>query len=68
MVIFAIIFICGLFNSDMNSLFSNELSNNINFEKAVKSLVIIVNFVYIIFITGMYLIGKCIFKKGVNVE
>jgi len=67
-VIFCVTFGIGLINSDINSLFSNTISQDVNFEKAVKSLVIITNVVYAIFITGIYLVGKVLFKKGVNVD
>ena len=67
LIILGIIYSIGLLNTDMNNLFSTTdiFTGNI---KAVKLLVIIVNIVYIIFISGMYFIGKKIFNKGVNVE
>ena len=68
MIIFTIIFIIGMINSDISILFNNELTNDIKFESAVKLLTLIVNAVYILFIGLLYMIGKWAFKKGVDVE
>lgn len=67
-ILFGIVYGIGLLNSDINSLFTNTLNNDIKLESAVKLLVIIVNIVYVLFITAMYYLGKNIFKKGVNVD
>ena len=67
-VIFVIIFTIGNINPDINNLFKDNIKPDLNFEASVKSLVIIVNMVYFVFISSMYFIGKRIFKKGVNVE
>ena len=67
-VIFGITLGIGSVNSDIASLFTKTVKEDINFEIAVKSLVLIVNIVYIIFISTMYIVGKKLFKKGINVD
>ena len=67
-VIFAITLGIASVNSDIASLFTKTVKEDINFELAVKSLVLIVNMVYIVFISIMYIVGKKLFNKGVNVD
>ena len=62
-----IAYLTSALNTDLNSLFTSNLSNIPNLS-SIKMLILIVNILYIIFITCMYFIGKKIFNKGVNVE
>lgn len=65
-IILLIIYALGLFNQDLNSLFT---SSAVTLDLApVKALMIITMIIYVLFITIMYFIGKKIFNKGVNVD
>ena len=65
-ILLVIIYLIGLFSTDIKVLFDTVFN-----EKTVtsmKSLVIIVNILYLVFIVGMYFIGKMIYNKGVDVD
>ena len=66
LIILGIIYIIGYFNSDIGILFK-EASNTI-MQSSFKTLIVVVDMLYLIFIFIMYFIGKKIFNKGVNVE
>ncbi len=58
------LFIAGLFNSDIMSLFKNiEVSSNV-----VKIMMYIDILVYAIYNLGIYFIGNKLLNKGVNVD
>ena len=65
---FIVILTVGLADENTRGLFNNELVNDTNFESAVKTLEITMNFVYALFNIGLYFVGKAIFKKGVNID
>ena len=65
-LLLGIVYSIGLINADIYVLFKYPV--DLDILKSVKLLVIIVNIIYIVFITSMYFIEKKIFKKGVNVE
>ena len=68
LIIMGLIVIIGSFNSDVAGLFSGTANDNLNFSGAVKYLIAIVNIIYILFVAGMYFVGKKLFNKGVNVD
>ncbi len=58
------LFVAGLFNSDIMSLFKNlEVSSN-----ALKSMMLVGTLVYAIYNLGIYFIGNKLLNKGVNVN
>ena len=59
------IFIVGLFNSDVMSIFK---SNNINNLTIIKPLIFILMFVYVLIILGISYTSRKELEKGVNVE
>ena len=65
-IILAIIYAIGLLNTNLNDLFVNSIPADI--ESSLKTLVIIVNIIYAIFLTGMYFVGRKIYLKGINVD
>ena len=65
LLILGIVYIVGLFNTPIGSLFNNNYNV---LDDSYKSLIIIVNIIYVVFISIMYFIGKKLFNKGVNVE
>ena len=67
LIILGLIYAIGLINSDINEMFNN-ISNYSGDTANVKSLVVIVNSMYTLFIVLMYFIGRKIFKKGINVD
>ncbi len=59
-----VLFIAGLLNSDIMSLFNNiEVSSN-----ALKSMMLVGTLVYGIYNLGIYFIGNKLLNKGVNVD
>ena len=59
-----VLFIAGLLNSDIMSLFNNiEVSSN-----ALKSMMLVGILVYAIYNLGIYFIGNKLFNKGVDVD
>ncbi len=66
LLILGIIYIIGFFNTDISLLFK-EYTTTI-MDSSFKTLILIVDILYLIIITILYFIGKKIFKKGVNVE
>ncbi len=59
-----VLFIAGLLNSDIMSLFNNiEVSS-----KALKSMMLVGTLVYGIYNLGIYFIGNKLLNKGVNVD
>ena len=64
-VVVLLIFILGLFNSDIMNLFKSNIQLN---PSSFKLLAIIVILIYIIIIGIMSFICKKIFNKGVNIE
>lgn len=67
-IIVIVIYLVGLINSDIKVLFTTNINNDLDFVNAVKYFVIIVNCLYIVFISLIYFISKNIFKKGINVD
>lgn len=65
-LIMLIIYILGISNSNLNVLFTT--SGSIEDLSKIKSLIIIIDIIYLIFVTIMYFIGKHIFNKGINVD
>lgn len=58
------LYIAGLLNSDIMSIFNNiEVSSN-----AIKSMMLVGIFVYAIYIFLVYFVGNKLFSKGVNVD
>ena len=58
------LFVAGLLNSDIMSLFNNiEVSSN-----ALKSMMLVGILVYAIYNLGIYFIGNKLFNKGVDVD
>ncbi len=66
LIILGIIYIIGFFNTDIGLLFK-EYTTTI-MDSSFKSLILLVDTLYLIIITILYFIGKKIFNKGVNVE
>ena len=66
LLILGIIYIIGFFNSDISLLFKEYTSTIM--DSSFKTLISIVDILYLIIITILYFIGKKIFNKGVNVE
>ena len=66
LIILGIIYIIGFFNTDIGILFK-EYTNTI-MDSSFKTLILVVNILYLLFIIMMYFTGKKIFNKGVNVE
>ena len=66
LIILGIIYIIGFFNSDISLLFKEYTSTIM--DSSFKTLILIVDILYLIIITILYFIGKKIFNKGVNVE
>ena len=66
-ILLGIIYSIGLLNTNINDLFIST-DNIKNISESLKSLVIIANIIYTLFIISMYYIGKKIFNKGINVE
>lgn len=65
-ILLGVVYSVGLLNSQVNELFTN--ASDANFISSVKSLVIIANCIYLVFISGMYFVGKKLFNDGVNVD
>lgn len=58
------LFVAGLLNSDIMSLFNNiEVSSNV-----LKSMMLVGIFVYAVYNLGIYFIGNKLLNKGVNVD
>ena len=64
LLILGIIYIIGLFNPTIMTLFQNNMPS----ASALKEIIYFSLAIYTIFNTVVYLISKTIFKKGVNVE
>ena len=59
-----VLFMAGLFNSDIMSLFHNiEVSSN-----AMKNMMFVGIFLYAIYNLGIYFVGNRLFNKGVDVD
>ena len=69
-VMVVIMFAFSFINGDVNMLFTNNnnLVPDAHFSSGVKLLTVIANSIYALFVIAMYIIGKKIFNKGVNVE
>ena len=65
-LILIIIYLMGFLNNDINSLFKSSM-DVVNISM-FKTLVIIVSIIYLVFISGMYFVGKKILNEGVNVD
>ena len=59
------IFIIGLFNSDVMSIFKSSSINNLTI---IKPLIFIMMFIYILIILGISYTSRKELEKGVNVE
>lgn len=66
LIILLIIYLLGLLNSDIASLFKADIF--VTELSTIKQLMIIVSIIYLLFNTGMYLVGKKIFLRGINVD
>ncbi|MBR3660521.1 MAG: hypothetical protein IKN63_01270 [Bacilli bacterium] len=64
-IIMLIIYLMGQFDNSLNVLFNNSQIEDVD---NIKKLIIISDFIYIVFISVIYLIGRKIFLKGINVE
>lgn len=60
-----IVFIIGLFNKDIMSLFTSSNITNINIIKIVSSICLMI---YLLYIIIYYFVGNILFNKGVNVD
>jgi hypothetical protein len=59
-----VLFVVGLFNSDIMSIFNNiEVSSN-----ALKGMMLVAILVYAIYNLGIYFLGNKLLNKGVNVD
>lgn len=59
-----VLFVAGLLNSDITSLFNNLVVNS----NAVKSMMLVGILVYAIYNFGIYFIGNKLLNKGVDVD
>ena len=66
-LLLVLIYVVGMFSPDVKVLFSTNPDLN-NIPAGMKELMIISNCMYFIFIAGLYIAGKKIINKGVNVE
>ena len=64
-IILVLIYVMGLFDNSINVLLNNSVIKDL---ANVKNLIIVVDIIYILFISIMYIVGKKIFLKGINVE
>ena len=65
-ILLGVIYTIGLFSTDIKVMF--ETVFNPNLVTSMKKLLIICNIIYLLFIVGMYFIGKMIYNKGVDVD
>ena len=66
-ILLVIMYFIGLINTNMNELFTSNISTLPNIS-SIKEIMVIAIIIYTIFNICMYFIGKILFNKGVNVE
>ena len=66
MLIIGIIYIIGFFSSDISMLFKEATTTIL--DSSFKTLIIITDILYLVFIIILHFIGNKIFSKGVNVD
>ena len=64
MAMIGLLYAYGLFNSDINELFKTNLAS----PETIKSLSVVASIMYLVFDGGLYLFGKKLLNKGVNVD
>ncbi len=67
-ILLGLIYSVGLLSTDLNALLLNKTTDIINPMGTLKSFVLLVVGVYLLFISLMYLVGRLMYVRGVNVE
>ena len=67
-ILLGLIYSVGLLSTDLNALLLNKTTDIVNPMGTLKSFVSLVVGVYLLFISLMYLVGRLLYVKGVNVE
>ena len=67
-LLLGIIYAVGLLNTDLNALLLNNTTDIANPMGTLKGFVSLTVGVYLLFVCLMYLVGRYLFKRGVNVE
>lgn len=66
-VLLAVIYCIGFFDDSIKAMFSTDPENAVSLD-SYRTLIILVDVLYCVLSAGLYLGGKHLFKKGVNVE